>query len=65
MKEENKKENIKEELERADKATRAAIVLSQEGLFSDAVSRMMEADFREWRLCQANGLVLRGISFGS
>lgn len=40
MKEDNKRINIKEELERADKAIRAAVVLSKEGLFSDGVSRL-------------------------
>jgi len=40
MNEENKSKNINEELERADKAIRAASLLYEEGLLSDAISRL-------------------------
>ena len=40
MTEENRRDNIAEEIERAEAARRAAELLSQSGLFSDAVSRL-------------------------
>ena len=40
MKEDNKRNNIKEEIERADKALKAARVLFKEGLLNDAISRL-------------------------
>lgn len=40
MTEENKKENIKAELERASQAMGAALLLSDKGSLSDVVSRL-------------------------
>lgn len=40
MNEENKRENIREEIERADEAIRAANLLFENGFFKDAVSKL-------------------------
>ena len=49
MTEENKKKNIKAELEQAEEVFRGAVALKENGFFKDAVSRFYYAAFHTLR----------------